>query len=97
MQKTVGQPCPDCNTPFIQGKSGAYCKTCYINWKNNGQAPVKPSVPFKTAGEYKKEEQQTAFGKCKHGFLIENKKLGMSLTEAESDAEDWAAASMRKL
>ena len=33
--KVVGQPCPDCQTPFIQGPKGVYCKPCYVNWKNN--------------------------------------------------------------
>lgn len=31
-KKTVGQPCPDCGTPYVAGARGAYCKPCYIKW-----------------------------------------------------------------
>ena len=53
--KVVGQPCPDCGEPYIQGKNGAYCKPCYIKWKNSQenkpqQAQMFPrkSGPFPT-------------------------------------------------
>jgi hypothetical protein len=36
-QKVVGEPCPDCLTPFVQGSKGPYCKKCYIAWKNSQQ------------------------------------------------------------
>ena len=32
--KVAGEPCPDCLTPFTAGAKGAYCKPCYIAWKN---------------------------------------------------------------
>jgi len=37
------------------------------------------------------------FGKCKYGFLIEAYKKGIDPDVAETDAEDWAMRSMRKL
>jgi hypothetical protein len=47
MQKIVGQPCPDCGVPFIQGQKGAYCKPCYIRYKNSlnntQQQPIQPT------------------------------------------------------
>ena len=45
MQKIVGQPCPDCGTPFIQGIKGPYCKACYIKWKN-GKETSQPKVNY---------------------------------------------------
>ena len=32
--KRVGEICPKCGTPYVAGKNGAYCKPCYIEWKN---------------------------------------------------------------
>lgn len=40
MYKTVGQPCKDCGVPYTAGVKGAYCKPCYIKWKNGTQTPV---------------------------------------------------------
>jgi hypothetical protein len=42
--KRVGEPCAYCGTPLIQGSSGAYCKPCYIKFKNGG----KTSSPART-------------------------------------------------
>lgn len=58
MQKLAGQPCPECNTPFIDGQYGPYCKPCFVASKNsenrrsgrqtlaqqNPPQPVKPEV-----------------------------------------------------
>jgi hypothetical protein len=39
----VGQPCPVCGTPAIQGPRGAYCRPCYIAYKNSQpKAPAQP-------------------------------------------------------
>lgn len=35
--KVVGEPCKDCGTPYTQGAKGAYCKPCYITWKNSNK------------------------------------------------------------
>ncbi len=40
MYKTVGQPCKDCGVPYVAGVKGAYCKPCYIKWKNGTQTPA---------------------------------------------------------
>ena len=50
---SVGQHCPTCGTPAIQGKNGAYCKSCYIAWKNNQQStkPTPMVQPFITPTE----------------------------------------------
>jgi hypothetical protein len=33
--KVVGDPCKDCGTPMVEGRTGAYCKSCYLKWKNS--------------------------------------------------------------
>jgi len=49
--KVVGSPCKFCGEPYIQGKNGAYCKACYIKWKNSqkgsqtGETTPQPSQP----------------------------------------------------
>lgn len=37
-QKYVGMPCPECQTPMIDGKKGPYCKPCYVAWKERQPA-----------------------------------------------------------
>lgn len=49
MEKQVGQPCPDCNTPFIQGAKGAYCKPCYVKWANENKPQNAPQRPQNTS------------------------------------------------
>jgi hypothetical protein len=39
----VGEPCDYCRTPCIEGQYGAYCKPCYIRWKNEKEAMQKPT------------------------------------------------------
>jgi len=34
----VGEPCDYCQTPTVEGKFGAYCKKCYIEYKNKKEA-----------------------------------------------------------
>lgn len=93
---TVGERCDKCGTPTIQGAKGAYCKPCYIAYKNGqslaqgaGQPQAKPvRLP---------EDQTTVAGKCKTLFLLEAFKMQMPLAKAEPLAEEWAKAAMRIL
>lgn len=32
--KQVGEPCEMCGRPLVEGKFGAYCKPCFIEYKN---------------------------------------------------------------
>ena len=60
--KVVGQLCPDCGTPYIQGKNGqGYCKPCYIKWKN-GQDNKSTQVGSR---DYEAENR----GKVRHGLI----------------------------
>ena len=81
--KTVGQPCPDCGVPFIQGAKGAYCKPCYIKWANEKKA-AEQNVPFITPTESAKKDdkkwEEISRGKVRHGFAIEAFKMGKMLS-----------------
>ena len=50
--KVVGELCPECDTPYIQGQTGAYCKPCYIEWaekkKQKGTRPIDGGYLAKT-------------------------------------------------
>jgi|TARA_Y100000310_G_scaffold333960_1_gene412618 hypothetical protein len=88
MQKVVGQPCPDCNTPFIQGQKGAYCKSCYIKWKNNQQPAAVAPQPIKADVDWK----EVGRGKVKHGFAIEAFKKDMPLdVKTATLINNWTA------
>lgn len=52
---------------------------------------------FQKANSYAPKTDESAFGKCKFGFLIEAYKLGKNLEEAEKESEEWAKAAMRVL
>lgn len=65
----VGEPCDKCKTPTIQGKNGAYCKPCYIQWaeaKKNGtpqyQPPVQQALPASCNCEETIAKIRVAFG-----------------------------------
>lgn len=57
------------------------------------------SNTFQKASNFSQKEKQdeSAFGKCKFGFLIEAYKMGKNLEEAEKESEEWAKAAMRVL
>lgn len=40
--KQVGEPCGYCGQPLTQGQNGAYCKPCYIAYKNKKSQPQPP-------------------------------------------------------
>lgn len=68
------------------------------------QVPNTPRVQPTQTAQNKKEnwEDKSAFGKCKHAYLVEAFKahLGdpnVKLTDMERIAEEWAKASMREL
>ena len=42
--KIVGEPCPVCQTPYIQGPRGVYCKPCFIKWKNSANQAQNAST-----------------------------------------------------
>lgn len=94
----VGEPCDDCGTPTVQGKNGAYCKPCYINWKNSQPAPqlqpVAKSTPVyqqAVARDFNKE----ARGKIRHGLFcafIQGKsiqQLQQEMPSFKSHLLDW--------
>lgn len=95
--KIEGQICNDCGqAKYVKNpKTGkVFCeKKCWLD----GQPANLVKPPFKSPGEFKKEADQTAWGKCKYGFLLEAFKVDMPLEEAEIKAEAWAEASMRRL
>ena len=84
-QKVVGQPCRFCQTPYTSGAKGAYCKPCYVKWKNGqsggGQSYSPPQAPQAPARDFDKE----ARGKVRHGFAIEAFKGGMELNKTTAD------------
>lgn len=64
-----GDPCEICGTPLIPGKFGAYCKPCFIEYKNKkesmpesktGYAPIaykaQPKAEIKRTMDYKAEQ-----------------------------------------
>lgn len=61
-QKIVGQPCTYCGTPYIEGKKGAYCKPCYIEWKNrfSSTSPVPQNQTYEIQGDYVGKQQFNA-------------------------------------
>lgn len=74
-QKVVGQPCPDCGTPYIQGKTGAYCKPCYIKWANQNKQQKNDTPDWEAINR----------GKVRHGLFcafIQGKTMSQ-LTEEE--------------
>jgi hypothetical protein len=58
--KQVGGLCPDCGTPYIDGKKGPYCKKCYIAWAN-----ANKSKPAASGRDFEAE----ARGKVRHGLI----------------------------
>ena len=38
--RRVGDPCAYCGQPLTQGRNGAYCKPCYIAYKNKQDKPA---------------------------------------------------------
>jgi len=44
-EKQIGQHCPDCGTPYVAGKTGAYCKACYIKWANQNKPQGSYNAP----------------------------------------------------
>ena len=56
-QKVVGQPCPTCGTPYIMGRTGAYCKPCYIKWANANK-PTQPKSHEQVFEEGLNKDQQ---------------------------------------
>jgi hypothetical protein len=101
-QKQVGAPCNVCGQPYVMGSKGAYCVNCYKTWKqNNGGSQPNSQASYQAPNSYVKPNSQPsrdyekeAFGKCKHAFLVEAFKLGMTVEEAEPVAERWAKASV---
>jgi len=73
--------------------------------QSNGFKPYTQKNSFQPGNQYKPQYQsqpkkdvdweKISFGKVKYGFLIEAFKKGLSLEEAEVEAEKWAKASMR--
>lgn len=97
---TVGERCDKCGTPTIQGAKGAYCKPCYIAYKNGQQASAASNYapkPTQATQTRPPEDITTVLGKCKTLFLVEAFKMQMPLAKAEPLAEEWARASMRIL
>lgn len=90
VSKTTGKPyngfwaCAD--RTHKQPRTGTYqAQTQPISQVSPNLTPVKPNW------------DAISFGKCKHAFLVEAYKMGKDPDVAETDAEDWASRSMRKL
>lgn len=79
MEKQVGQPCQDCNTPLIQGPTGVYCKPCYIKWKKEGEEEVANSSANSKEPKNDVDWDKIAEGKVRHAFAVEAYKLGKDL------------------
>ena len=96
IQKIVGQPCTECGTPYTMGPKGAYCKPCYIKWKNNTEAQATAkNVPFVTPGEIRKEKEQDAEGKCRFHFALKAYELGLPLdVSTATTINSWVNYSM---
>lgn len=87
--KRVGQPCPDCGTPFIQGPKGIFCKPCYIRWKNQNQpeqsysgqvAQTQQRVePYKEVMDYKSDKISEAQDRKELAIAIAGAKAGAGL------------------
>lgn len=45
MEKVIGQACPECQSLFVQGPKGVYCKNCYIKWKNSKPQSTPQNAP----------------------------------------------------
>lgn len=92
---------------FIKvGPAEATIKDGVITFIKSGSSEKKPFKPFSQVNKpsgfqgantsYKPKQDDSAFGKCKHAYLVEAFKLGKELTEElESECEAWARASMR--
>ena len=70
-QKIVGQPCPDCGTPYIQGNKGVYCKPCYIKWANKNK-PQGGSTEVPKASSYDGDGQSQGNAKNIAGLWVTN-------------------------
>lgn len=93
-QYTAGERCDKCGTPTIMGSKGAYCKPCYIAYKNGQQAPANNNAPAPTQTR-PQEDKSVVVGKCKTLFLVEAFKMQMPLAKSEPLAEEWANACIR--
>jgi hypothetical protein len=86
--------------PNNQGGQSRYIRIMEdANAQTAPQAPQSTQSNQKTGYTQKNETdwEKISFGKCKYGFLIELLKMGVALQDAETVAETWAEASMRKL
>ena len=62
--KIAGDPCSVCNTPYIQGQKGVYCKSCYIKWANDNKPQSNPQ-----AQSGSRDFDAEARGKVRHGLV----------------------------
>jgi len=65
IEKIVGQPCSECGEPYVAGKpgKGAYCKPCYINWKeaqDAGQSPAPQAAQPTSKDEVWERKDRTS-------------------------------------
>ena len=69
----VGQPCPTCGTPAVQGKDGGgYCKPCYIQYaESKKHAPMSVAQQNPVRTEPKPDWDEIGRGKVRHAFWLE--------------------------
>ena len=92
--RVAGAPCEKCQTPYIQGPKGVYCKKCYIDYKNSQKTtePTYEKAPFVTPQEDQAKWDKIAEGKVRHGFALEAYKAGKELDQAlEEEIGNWVS------
>lgn len=83
----VGEPCDDCGTPAVEGRNGAYCKACYIKWKNANPTQPKPQQAYIPKQTSTRDFEAETLGKVRHGLIcafIQGKSV-KEITEQFSD------------
>lgn len=75
-------------------KSGQYTYHNALTFKRPANDQIKSIMADKKEEPKEPNWDSINWGKCKHGFLIEAFKKGMTLKKALPEAEAWADASM---
>lgn len=73
---TIGDLCPDCQSPFIAGNDGGgYCKPCYIIWAEANKGKTKPPTEKNNGLTEKDIDRMT-----RHGLLVAHIGAGKTLS-----------------